>query len=681
MHRIARPFAVSILTLALAAPAFAQNTYRQTVPLDPANLDRTANACVDFYQFANGGWIKSNPIPAAFSRWGSFDELGEKNQESLTKILDKAAASAATSQANATNKMLGTFYSSCMDSAAVEKLGAASLSPRLARIDAIATRADLQGEIARLHREGVGALFNFGSTQDSKNSTSVIGGAYQGGLGLPDRDYYTKTDSGSAVIRANYLMHVRKSLELAGESPEKARASADQVMAIESALAKASLTRVEQRDPVATYNYRTVAQLTAMTPHFDWNRYFADVGNANVPAVDVQSPKFFTAVDSLLANVPLSDWKSYLRWRVIRSSSPYLSSAFVNEDFNFSKTLSGAKEQLSREKRCTRLTDGGLRDALGQAYVAEYFTPQAKARALDMVHNLESVFRDRLANLPWMSDTTRKQALVKLQAFAEKIGYPDKWRDYSTLKIVKGSFLNNVIAVSEYENKRDLNMIGKPLDRTQWGMTPPTVNAYYNPQMNEIVFPAGILQPPFFSPTADDAVNYGGMGSVIGHEMGHGFDDQGAQYDPQGNLKNWWSHEDLEKFKARTTMIANQYDAYTVLDSVHVNGKLTLGENAADIGGLAVAYAALEKSLAGKPRPAPIDGFTPEQRFFLAWAQIWRQNITPAAQRVRINTDPHSPGRWRTNGPLSNMAEFAEAFGCKPGDPMVRPEAQRATLW
>jgi putative endopeptidase len=509
----------------------------------------------------------------------------------------------------------------------------------------------------------------------------VIGGAYQGGLGLPDRDYYTKTDSGSAVIRANYLTHVRKSFELAGESADQAKADADKVMAIESALAKASLTRVEQRDPVATYNYRTVAQLTAMTPHFDWTRYFADVGNANVPAVDVQSPKYFTAVDSLLTNVPLGDWKSYLRWRVIRSSSPYLSSAFVNEDFNFSKTLSGAKALLPREKRCTRLTDGGLRDALGQAYVTEYFTPQAKARALDMVHNLESVFRDRLANLPWMSETTRQQALVKLQAFAEKIGYPDKWRDYSTLTIVKGSLLNNVVAVNEYENKRDLGMIGKPLDRTQWGMTPPTVNAYYNPQMNEIVFPAGILQPPFFSATADDAVNYGGMGSVIGHEMGHGFDDQGAQFDPQGNLKNWWSAEDLEKFKTRTTMIASQYDAYTVLDSVHVNGKLTLGENAADIGGLAVAYAALEKSLAGKPRPAPIDGFTPEQRFFLAWAQIWRQNITPEAQRVRINTDPHSPGRWRTNGPLSNMVEFAEAFGCKPGDPMVRPEAQRATLW
>lgn len=680
MRLNARPFALSALAMAFAMSAGAQGTYRQTVPLDPVNLDRTANACVDFYQFANGGWIKNNPIPAAYSRWGSFDELGEKNQDNLTRILERAAADADAKQATA-SKMLGTYYQSCMDSSAAERMGAAPLRPRLARIAQINTRADLQREIARLHREGVPVLFGFGSTQDSKNSTSVIGGAFQGGLGLPDRDYYTKTDPASAAIRTNYVGYVRKMLQLGGESPTQATTDADRVMAIETSLATASLTRVEQRDPVATYNYRTPAQLAAMTPHFDWNRYFTDVGNPNVPAVDVQSPKFFTAVDNLLATVPLADWKAYLRWKVIRSSAPYVSSAFVNEDFNFSRTLSGAKEQLPRYKRCTRSTDSGLRDALGQAYVGENFTPAAKARALEMVHNLEAVFQERLANLPWMSDTTRQQAVVKLHAFAEKIGYPDTWRDYSTLHIRPGSFLNNVMAVREYEKQRDLNMIGKPLDRTQWGMTPPTVNAYYNPQMNEIVFPAGILQPPFFSPTADDAVNYGGMGSVIGHEMGHGFDDQGAQYDPQGNLKNWWSADDLTKFKQRTTLITNQYDAYTVLDSVHVNGRLTLGENAADIGGLSVAYAALQKALAGKPRPEPIDGFTPEQRFFLAWAQIWRSNTTPETQRLLVNTDPHSPGRWRTNGPLSDMPEFALAFGCKPGDPMVRPDSVRATLW
>lgn len=680
MRRNARPFALSVLAVALAIPAGAQGTYHQTVPLDPVNLDRTANACVDFYQFANGGWAKSNPIPAAYSRWGSFDELSENNQATLTKILEHAAADADAKQATE-SKMLGTFYQSCMDSSAAERAGAAPLKPRLARIAAINTRADLQREIARLHVEGVPVLFGFGSTQDSKNSTSVIGGAFQGGLGLPDRDYYTKTDPASAAIRTNYVAYMRKMFELTGEPTAQSTTDADKVMSIETSLANASMTRVEQRDPVATYNYRTPAQLATMTPHFDWNRYFTDLGAPNVPAVDVQSPKFFTAVDNLIATVPLSDWKAYLRWKVIRSSAPLLSSAFVNEDFNFSRTLSGAKEQLPRYKRCTRATDAGLRDALGQAYVSENFTPEAKARALDMVHNLEAVFRERLAALPWMSETTRQQALVKLHAYTEKIGYPDKWRDYSTLHIRPGSFLNNVVAVREYERRRDLNMIGKPLDRTQWGMTPSTVNAYYNPQMNEIVFPAGILQPPFFSATADDAVNYGGMGSVIGHEMGHGFDDQGAQYDPQGNLKNWWTADDLAKFKTRTQLITDQFNSYTVLDSVHVNGRLTLGENAADLGGLSVAYAALQKALAGKPRPPLIDGFNPEQRFFLAWAQIWRSNITPEMTRLLVNTDPHSPGRWRTNGPLSNMPEFAQAFGCKPGDPMVRADSVRATLW
>lgn len=680
MRLNARPLALFALALALGLPAGAQGTYRQTVPLDPVNLDRAANACVDFYQFANGGWVKNNPIPAAYSRWGSFDELSENNQATLTKILEKAAADADAKQATE-SKMLGTFYQSCMDSSAAERAGAAPLKPRLARIAAINTSADLQREIARLHVEGVPVLFGFGSTQDSKNSTSVIGGAFQGGLGLPDRDYYTKTDPASAAIRTNYVAYMRKMFELAGETAAQSTTDADKVMSIETSLANASMTRVEQRDPVATYNYRTPAQLAAMTPHFDWNRYFTGLGAPSVPAVDVQSPKFFAAVDNLIATVPLSDWKAYLRWKVIRSSAPLLSSAFVNEDFNFSRTLSGAKEQLPRYKRCTRATDAGLRDALGQAYVSENFTPEAKARALDMVHNLEAVFRERLGALPWMSETTRQQALVKLHAYAEKIGYPDKWRDYSTLHIRPGSFLNNVIAVREYERRRDLNMIGKPLDRTQWGMTPSTVNAYYNPQMNEIVFPAGILQPPFFSATADDAVNYGGMGSVIGHEMGHGFDDQGAQYDPQGNLKNWWTADDLAKFKQRTQLITDQFNGYTVLDSVHVNGRLTLGENAADLGGLSVAYAALQKALAGKPRPPLIDGFTPEQRFFLAWAQIWRSNTTPETSRLLVNTDPHSPGRWRTNGPLSNMPEFAQAYGCKPGDPMVRADSVRATLW
>jgi putative endopeptidase len=675
-----RPLAGAAVLLAIAATAGAQNTYRQTVPLDPVNLDRTANACVDFYQFANGGWVRNNPVPAAYSRWGSFDELGEKNQAALTGILNRASADADAKQAS-DYRILGTFYNSCMDSAAAETAGAAPLRPLLARIDNVSSISALQTEIALLHRQGVRVLFGFGSTQDAKNSTSVIGGAYQGGLTLPDRDYYLKTDPASVELRTKYTDHIAKMFELAGVPAAQAASDAGKVLALETALAQNSKSRVELRDPVATYNYRTPAQLALMTPHFSWTRYFADVGNPTIPAVDVQNPRFFTAVDSLLTTLPLSDWKAYVRWRTIKSSAPYLSSAFVNEDFRLNSALTGAKELLPRYKRCTRATDAGLRDALGQAYVGQYFTPTAKARALEMVHNLEAVFRERLAALPWMSETTRQRAIAKLRAFAEKIGYPDKWRDYSTLTIREGPFLNNLIAVNEYESRRDLAKIGRPLDRTQWGMTPPTVNAYYNPAMNEIVFPAGILQPPFFSATADDAVNYGGMGSVIGHEMGHGFDDQGAQFDPQGNLKNWWTDADLAKFKQRTTLIANQYGEYTVLDTVHVNGRLTLGENAADIGGVAVAYAALQKALAGKPRPPLIDGFTPEQRFFLAWAQIWRQNIRDEAQRQRIMTDPHSPGRWRTNGPLSNMPEFAKAFGCKPGDPMVRGDAVRASLW
>jgi putative endopeptidase len=679
MRRNPRTYVLFVLALG-AAPLGAQGTYQQTVPLDPANIDRTANACTDFYQFANGGWLRNNPLPAAYSRWGSFDELGEKNQAALTSILQSVTTSSDAKQP-AAYEMLATYYGTCMDSASAERQGADPLKPELHRISEIDSREDIQEEVARLQNMGVPVLFGFGSTQDEKNSESVIGGARQGGLGLPDRDYYLKTDPQSKEIRDNYVAHIQRMLQLGGSSASDAAADAQRVMAFETALAGAARTRIELRDPELNYNYRTTAQLASMTPTFSWTRYFKDLGKSDIPAVDVQNPKFFATVDSLMAKAPMSDWKAYMRWKLIRDAAPSLSSAFVNENFAFQKTLTGQKEMLPRYKRCTRAADFGLRDALGQAYVEKNFTPGAKARALEMVHNLEAVLRERINSLAWMSDATKAQALVKLAAFTEKIGYPDKWRDYSSLALRKGPFIENVYAVNLYENKRDLDMIGKPVDRAEWGMTPPTVNAYYNPSMNEIVFPAGILQPPFFSATADDAVNYGGMGSVIGHEMSHGFDDQGAQYDPRGNLKNWWSDADLAAFKQRTGLVASQFDEYTVLDSVHVQGKLTLGENIADLGGLNIAYAALQKSMQGKPRPTLIDGFTPEQRFFLAWAQIWRQNITTQAQRQRVMTDPHSPGRWRSNGPVSNMPEFAAAFGCKPGDPMVRPESVRAFIW
>jgi len=670
------------LILALATPAAAQTSAvpMQSTPLDPANLDRSVSACTDFNQFANGGWIAAHPVPPAFSVWGSFTELGENNQSNLLTILRDAAAKG-NSQASEDMRKLGVYYSSCMDSAGAERAGAQPIIPALTRIAGIRNRRQLEAEVARLHSQGVPVLFGFGAQQDAKNSTSVIAGIRQGGLSLPDRDYYLNPDKRYADIRANYTDHVAKMFQLLGESAGESGADAQRVIAIETALAKPAKTRVQLRDPNANYNKMTAKELAQLAPGFDWSKFFAGEGRGDIATINVQNTVFLRTVDSLLASAPLDDWKAYLRWKVADAAAPSLSSAFVNEDFRFSSTLSGTKEMLPREKRCARVTDSGLRDALGQAYVAQYFTPTAKQRALEMVRNLESVFHDRLQTLGWMSDTTKVQATGKLAAFANKIGYPDKWRDYSTLTIKPGHFLNNQIAVREYERRRDMRRIGQPVDRNEWGMTPPTVNAYYNPSMNEIVFPAGIMQPPFFDPKADDAVNYGGMGAVIGHEMTHGFDDQGSQFDAQGNLRNWWSASDLEKFKRGTGLVASQFDSYTVLDSVHVNGKLTLGENLADLGGLSISYAALEKALAEKGRPALIDGFTPEQRFFLAWAQIWRQNITPEAQRVRINTDPHSPGRWRVNGPISNMPQFAAAFGCKPGDPMVRPDAVRPVIW
>ena len=675
-------FPAFALSLALASTAAAQVSVVpiQSTPLDPANLDRSVSACTDFYQFANGGWIKAHPVPAAFSRWGSFDELSENNQSNLLTILRSASATG-NPRANEDLRKLGVYYSSCMDSVGAERAGAQAIAPQLARIAAITNRAQLETEIARLHSQGVPALYGFGAEQDAKNSASVIAAINQGGLSLPDRDYYLNSDKRYVDIRANYAGHVTRIFQLLGENPAQAGADAQRVLAIETALARPAMTRVQMRDPNATYHKMTPAEVAQLAPGFNWPKLFAGEGRGDVSAINVQNPGFVRSVDTLLTSASLDDWKAYLRWKVAHAAAPNLSSAFVNEDFRFGSTLSGAKQMLPREKRCARATDNGLRDALGQAYVAQYFTPAAKQRALEMVRNLESVFHDRLQTLGWMTDTTKTQATAKLAAFTNKIGYPDQWRDYSTLTIKPGHFLDNQRAVREYEQRRTMAKIGRPVNRAEWGMTPPTVNAYYEASMNEIVFPAGILQPPFFDPKADDAVNYGGMGAVIGHEMTHGFDDEGSQYDAQGNLRNWWSPSDLEKFKRGTGLVASQFDAYTVLDSLHVNGKLTLGENLADLGGLSISYAALEKALAEKGRPPLIDGFTPEQRFFLAWAQIWRQNITPEAQRVRINTDSHSPGQWRTNGPVSNMPQFAAAFGCKPGDPMVRPDSVRPVIW
>jgi len=648
---------------------------------DLANLDRTANACTDFNQFANGGWMAHNPIPAAYPSWGSFNELAEKNRDVLHQILEDSAKNTSAPKGSNEQKV-GDFYAACMDESAIEAAGMRPIEPEFGRIEQIDDASGLQAEIERLQSFGVHSPFAVDSTQDFKNSTQVIGEIDQSGLGMPDRDYYTKEDAKSKQTREEYVKHVAKMFELMGETPAAASTDTKTVMDIETKLAKASLTRVQRRDPDAVYHRMSVAQLKTLAPNFEWESYFDNFGLAGKGDINVATPDFFKELNGMMTAIPLADWKTYLRWHVINAAAPFLSSKFVDEDFNFKgKILTGTKENLPRWKRCVRYTDGGLGEALGQVYVKKTFTPEAKARAVAMVHNLEAALQADLTTLPWMGDATRKQAIAKLDAFMNKIGYPDKWRDYSALNIDRGIFVHDIWRANAFEFKRDLNKIGKPVDRTEWGMTPPTVNAYYNPLMNEIVFPAGILQPPFYDPNADDAFNYGGMGAVIGHEMTHGFDDEGAKFDAQGNLKNWWTPEDKKNFDARSECVVHQFDGFKVQDKLHENGKLVVGESIADLGGLTVAYAAYEKSLEGKPRPGNIDGFTPEQRFFLGYARVWATNMRPEYERLLVNLDPHPLPRFRVDGPLSNMPAFAKAFSCKAGDPMVRPPGDRCVIW
>ncbi|HEX8068998.1 MAG TPA: M13 family metallopeptidase [Pyrinomonadaceae bacterium] len=647
---------------------------------DTANLDRAASACTDFNQFANGGWVGRNPVPPAFARWGKFEELREKNLDVLHDILE-AAAKNPRARRGSTERKLGDFYAACMDEPRIEAAGLKPLEPEFQRIAAIGDVAGLDEQIAHLHELGVRSLFGFGAAQDFKNSQAVITQVVQGGLTLPDRDYYTKDDERLKALRAAYVKHVARMFELAGDSDAAAAKNAQTVFDIEKHLAEASKTRVERREPAKNYNKLTVAELGQLTPHFDWANYLKLRGLGQVESVNVGQPDFLKAVDKLLTNVPVADWQTYLRWQVLNASAPLLSRAFVEEDFNFNgRTLSGTQEMLPRWKRCVEGTDGALGEALGEFYVRKAFTPATRARAQQMVKNLIAALHEDLPTLNWMSDETRQRAAAKLDAFLRKIGYPDTWRNYEALDISRGSYIENVIHASTFEIKRNVGKIGRPVDRTEWGMTPPTVNAYYNPSMNEIVFPAGIMQPPFFDPLADDAINYGGMGAVIGHEMTHGFDDQGAQFDADGNLKNWWTETDLKNFRERTDCVVKQFDAYEAEPGLHLQGKLVVGESVADLGGLTLAYRAFQKAQAGKPGK-PIDGFTPEQRFFLAWAQVWASSIRPEEARRRVITDPHPLARFRVNGPLSNMPQFAAAYQCKSGDPMVRPPEQRCQIW
>ena len=645
---------------------------------DLASLDKNTAACTDFYQYANGGWLSANPIPPAYPAWGVANILNEKTRDQLHDILEASAKNTKAPKGSSEQKV-GDYYATCMDEAKIEADGLKPLAPEFARIARINDQKALQEEIGHLHTIGINALFASGSTQDFKNSAEVTAEVLQGGLGLPDRDYYT--DDKRKSTRDEYLKHVAKMFELMGDDAARAAAEAQTVMALETKLAEVSLTKVEMRDPEKLYHRMTMAQMKEAAPGFDWPAYFQNIGLTQKTDVNVATPNFFKAMEQWLTATPLSDWQTYLRWQVINASAAALSSKFVDEDFNFKgKVLQGSKENLPRWKRCVGGTDRVLGEALGEVYVKTAFPPAAKARALEMVRNLEAALKSDISTLSWMGDATRKQATVKLDAFLNKIGYPDKWRDYSSLQIDRESYVANRIRANAFINHRDLAKIGKPVDKAEWLMSPPTLNAYYNPQINEIVFPAGILQPPFFDADADDAFNYGGIGSVIGHEMTHGFDDQGRQFDATGNLSNWWTDADLKAFKERAQCVIDQFSGYEVEKGLNMNGNLVVGESIADLGGLVVAYAAFQKAMAGKPR-VTIDGFTPEQRFFLGYARGWASNLRPELARLIANTDPHPLNKFRVNGPLSNMSQFAAAFQCKAGDAMVRPEKDRCQIW
>jgi putative endopeptidase len=667
---------LAALSMTFGAPAGNKNDHG----FDLSNMDTSGAACTNFYQYADGGWIAKNPIPPEFPSWGTFLALREHNREVLHQILESAEKNT-TAKAGSNEQKIGDYYASCMDESAVEAAGLKPLQPELDRIDAIKDTKDLESVVATLQAEGVRAIFRVGSEPDFADSTQEIAAIDQDGLGLPERDYYTREDDKSKETREEYVKHIAAMFALAGDDPTQSASEAQTVMDIETRLAKASLSRVQRRDPHAIYHKMSPAEVRTLAPNFPWDDYFQATHLAGRGDINVAVPEFFKEMSQMVESVPISDWKVYLRWHLLDATAQALPDKFMKEDFHFYQNyLSGTKEIEPRWKRCVSSTDRELGFALGQVYVKEAFPPKSKARMHQLVMNLEAALREDIGTLSWMSAETKQKALQKLNAIENKIGYPDKWRDYSALNIDRGPYVRNLLRSDEFETNREINKIGKPVDRTEWGMTPPTVNAYYNPLMNEIVFPAGILQPPFFNPLADDAVNYGAIGAVIGHEISHGFDDQGSQFDAQGNLKNWWTPDDLKNFKERAACVVNQFNGYTVEGDLHENGKLVVGESIGDLGGLAIAYAAFQKTKEAKSNKK-IDGFTPDQRFYLGYAQVWASNSTPQRERLQTHTDPHPLPRFRVNGPLSNLPAFAKAFDCKPGDPMVRPEDERCLIW
>ena len=664
---------LSLLLLCGSLCLAQSNSTSSGVRFNPDMLDKSIDPCTDFYAYACGKWQAQNPIPSDRSSWGRFNELQERGENIIRDILEKYSAN--DSKRTANEQKIGDYYQGCMDETAINKAGTAPLAAELKTIDRLKSKQDLAKDAIRLHRLGIGALFSFGSDQDFKDATQVIAEADQGGMSLPDKDYYLKDDAKSVDLRKKYVDHVQKMFQLLGDSADKAAAEAKTVMDIEMSLAHGALDRVKRREPSNVYHKMTAKELAALSPGFEWDVYLMGVGAPYTQVLNVTEPDFFKQLNTTLQATSLDDWKTYLRWHVLHSSAAMLPDAFVDENFNFfSKELSGTKELAPRWKRCVRFTTGDIGEAVGKEYVAQTFGAEGKERTLKMVNALEKALASDIDGISWMGADTKKQAHVKLEAIANRIGYPDKWRDYSSLKIIRGDALGNSQRANEFDFQRQLNKIGQPVDKNDWPYPPSTVNASYNPQLNNITFPAGILQPPFYDNEADDAMNFGGIGAVIGHELTHGFDDQGSQFDAKGNLSDWWTADDKKEFNSRTQCVADQYSGYSAVDDVKLNGKLTLGENTADNGGLRIAYMALLATFAGK-EPAPTDGLTANQRFFLGWANVWCQNRTDAVSRMLANVDPHSPPKWRVNGTVSNMPEFREAYHCKADAPMVRENA------
>jgi putative endopeptidase len=648
--------------------------------IDPQNMDLSVKPGDNFYQYANGNWLKQNAVPASKTSWGSFNELREKSLDAMKSLLDDAAK---TTTKGRLYQMVGDYYTSGMDSVTIESRGFDPIKPELARVDKVNNKQAFFDELAYQRTQSNNMLFGFFVAQDRKNVNKYMPQFSQGGTTLPDRDYYLKNDARSVKIRDAYRDNLTKMFALIGEESAQAAQQAEVILNFETAIAKAQMPRVDLRDPYKTYNKLTVASFNKLTPGINWTDQLTKFGAKGQDTVLVQSPAFFRSLDSLVAATPIEDLRTYMRWNILKGAAPYLSDAFVKQSFAFSKVLTGQKEQTPRWQRISGLIDNSLGDLLGQLYVQSYFKPEAKQRMLTLVGNLETSYKEHIKSLDWMSEETKKKALTKLLAFKRKIGYPDKWKNYDGVTIARNDFYGNVKSASKWSYNYMINRLGKPVDKMEWGMTPPTVNAYYNPVNNEIAFPAAILQFPFFDFDADDAINYGGIGAVIGHEMTHGFDDQGRQYDADGTLRDWWTKSDADNFKKRADQVKEQFFGFKVLDSIKVNGQLTLGENLADLGGLNIAYDAFKKTAQGKSsgKKSMIDGFTPDQRFFLSWAQVWRINVLPETQAQLIMTDPHAPGLYRCNGPLSNINAWYQAFNVQAGDKMYKKPEDRIKVW